>query len=357
MSHSRHTARTYQAARGKFLEAVRGAGGRITSHLHPDKGIEGEDLYLDVAELGDTDAKDGLLIVSGTHGIEGYCGSFIQSALLHDQAQLEAMQHLKLVLVHGHNPYGFSWKRRTNENNVDLNRNYVDFSEELEMNHAYAEVKDLIVPAEFDPNSFANVEQWIADNAMDKLQTVVMSGQRIDPQGVFYGDTKPSWSRETMFRILPELFRTQQRVFAIDVHTGLGPFGHGDPIHAYPKGSKEYELLRDWYGEEMIAINAGEYADMVSAVPRGPLVSSLDLILPEHESYAFVIEYGTVELMEIFEALLADGCIHALDQVDTELGRDVKEQMYRAFFSEDEDWLGKIYDRMLWCLRGIYANA
>ena len=39
------------------------------------------------------------------------------------------------------------------------------------------------------------------------------------------------------------LVAKQKRVFAIDIHTGLGPYAHGDAIHAYPKGSDEYERL------------------------------------------------------------------------------------------------------------------
>ena len=35
---------------------------------------------------------------------------------------------LRVVLLHAINPWGFSWARRVTEDNVDLNRNFRDFS-------------------------------------------------------------------------------------------------------------------------------------------------------------------------------------------------------------------------------------
>ena len=75
---------------------------------------------------------------SGTHGIEGYLGSAIQLRFLHElflqqEKQLRTNNvHApptkntpvkKVLLIHAINPYGMRHHRRTNENNVDLNRN------------------------------------------------------------------------------------------------------------------------------------------------------------------------------------------------------------------------------------------
>ena len=52
-------------------------------------------------------------------------------------------------IVHALNPVGFSWVRRVNEDNVDLNRNFVDWTSPPR-NDAYADIADLLVPAEWD---------------------------------------------------------------------------------------------------------------------------------------------------------------------------------------------------------------
>ncbi|MEE4283102.1 MAG: DUF2817 domain-containing protein [Pseudomonadales bacterium] len=48
---------------------------------HPESGPDG-DIAMDVACWNAPQSEDVLVISSGTHGIEGYCGSFVQCALL-----------------------------------------------------------------------------------------------------------------------------------------------------------------------------------------------------------------------------------------------------------------------------------
>jgi hypothetical protein len=58
-----------------------------------------------------------------------------------------------VLYVHGLNPWGFSWWRRTTHENVDLNRNFRDFSVEAPRNAAYDEIASLIVPATWPPDA------------------------------------------------------------------------------------------------------------------------------------------------------------------------------------------------------------
>jgi Protein of unknown function (DUF2817) len=338
---------TYSSAREKFLRAAESAGAAMVSIKHPLQGPGGEDIYMDVASLGPDHAESAIVIISGTHGIEGFCGSGCQVALLNNSAALEKFADIKLVLLHGHNPHGFAWLRRVNEDNIDLNRNYVDFSEEQDPNEFYLEVKDLVLPEQFNDASEAAMQQWIKDNGVENYQKAVMNGQRIDPQGVFYGGTEVSWSNRTVHKVLSEVLAEQKNVALMDVHTGLGPYGHGDLIHAYPKGTAEYDTLAEWFGDEMIAIAAGEYGE-VEAVPRGPIVSSLDTILPEHRSFAFVNEYGTVEFDRVIKAIRADNWLHLKGDLDSEQGRAIKQEMRDCFYCVKDEWRQKIWDRALW---------
>src|SRR3546814_13236224 len=47
-----------------------------------------------------------------------------------------------IMMVHLINPWGTSWKRRVNEDNIDLNRNYIDFSRPFPQNPLYETVHD-----------------------------------------------------------------------------------------------------------------------------------------------------------------------------------------------------------------------
>ena len=73
-----------------------------------------------------------LLHISGTHGPEAFAGSAIQltalSLLLEEKSRLGETYSATMptiVFVHALNPYGFHTLRRVNENNIDLNRNFL----------------------------------------------------------------------------------------------------------------------------------------------------------------------------------------------------------------------------------------
>ena len=352
---ARYFSLSYTESREKFLAAAEQAGASVNSVKHPLLGPEGEDLYMDVACLGPEGAESGIVIVSGTHGIEGFCGAGVQIALLSNPVELEKFRDLRLVLIHGHNPHGFAWLRRVNEDNIDLNRNYVDFSQEQDANEYYLEVKELVLPEQFNEDSEAAMQQWVKDNGIENYQKAVMNGQRIDPQGIFYGGLKASWSNQTMHRVLPEALAGQKNVSLMDIHTGLGPYGHGDLIHAYPKGALEYDTLAQWYGDEMIAIAAGEYGE-VEAVPRGPIVSSLDTILPNGKSFAFVNEYGTVDFDRVIKAIRADNWLHITGDLDSEQGRAIKQEMRDCFYCVKDEWRQMIWDRAIWSFEQMAAG-
>ena len=69
---------TYDEARSRFLDAACAAGGALERIAHPERGPDGKDLSTDVAWWGPTDAERVLVLISGTHGVEGYCGSGAQ---------------------------------------------------------------------------------------------------------------------------------------------------------------------------------------------------------------------------------------------------------------------------------------
>ena len=82
-------AETYAEAREKFLGHAALAGLSIQTYEHPLRGREAETLAMDVALQGPANGREMLVISSGCHGIEGFCGSAIQVALLKNQAWLD----------------------------------------------------------------------------------------------------------------------------------------------------------------------------------------------------------------------------------------------------------------------------
>src|SRR6266567_3145741 len=113
----------YFGARNRFRELVRTVGGRLETISIDAKGPKGEDLSIDIAWFGVATPRRVLLHSSGLHGVEGFAGSAIQLQLLNDLPAIP--EDAALIVVHVLNPYGMAWLRRFNENNVDLNRNFL----------------------------------------------------------------------------------------------------------------------------------------------------------------------------------------------------------------------------------------
>src|SRR5512137_2013681 len=92
-------AQSYAEARAKFLAAAAAAGLDVQSHPHPLLGRDGEALAMDVARFGPADAPALLLISSACHGVEGYCGSGVQNALLADPGFHQAAQAADVAVL------------------------------------------------------------------------------------------------------------------------------------------------------------------------------------------------------------------------------------------------------------------
>src|SRR6476620_696899 len=194
----------YVEARARFRDAAAAAGAHVQHHEHPLTGPAGESLATDVATIGSPDAPTRLLVISGTHGVAGFAGSLCQTRWLTEGVSVP--DDVAIVLVHAINPYGFAWIRRVNEDNVDLNRNCIDFSAGVPENTGYDELADALVPPSWDDDTQTRTaEQLLAYagvHGFDGLQDAVSTGQYRHPRGIFFGGRGPVWSQRTLKTIV-----------------------------------------------------------------------------------------------------------------------------------------------------------
>lgn len=87
------------------------------------EGAAGEELTIDVAILGPTEAP-AVVNSSTVHGAEGFLGSAIQLAQLHE-LEGDISNDVRWVVIHAVSAFRFSRIRRFNEENIDLNRNFL----------------------------------------------------------------------------------------------------------------------------------------------------------------------------------------------------------------------------------------
>jgi hypothetical protein len=335
--------KSYAEARQKFLNAAQQANLEVESHIHPEKGRDGEALAMDVVREGPADAKHVLLISSACHGVEGYCGSGVQiDALLSTEwHQAVAQSGVAVVYVHALNPYGFSHVRRVTQENVDLNRNFHDFSKALPENPAYKEIQHLLLPEVWPPNE-ANLQatqQYILEHGMPKLQAAVSQGQHHDPKGLFFGGQAPTWSNQTIRKVLRQHGGSAQKFAWIDLHTGLGPSGVGERIYAGANDAAAIARARQWWGSGITSIYDGSSS---SAFLTGLMWMSVQDECPQAEYTGIALEYGTLPPKEMLMALRADHWLHLHPEAPEDLKKSIKAQIFQAFYTDTDVWRDQI---------------
>ena len=341
-------ASTYSEARAKFVAAAQDAGLEVESKVHPLRGSEGEEIAMDVVRDGHPNAPAVLLLTSGCHGIEGYCGSGVQVAALRDASWRARARDrgVAVVYVHALNPHGFSHGSRTTHENIDLNRNFHDFDSPLPENPSYAEMHPLLVPDEWPPS--AAIAQAlgtiIADNGVDEVQAVVSRGQHDNPDGLFFGGTSPSWSNLAVREVLRSHGRRAARLGWIDFHTGLGPPGVGERIFA-GRGDDPGGLARAkawWDGGGSTPVTSIYDGSSTSAFLTGLMSFVAYDECPQAEFTSIALEFGTVPVLETFGALCGDQWLRSHPGAPRELAVQIKQRVCDAFYTDTPEWKQKV---------------
>src|SRR5215470_10661706 len=184
----------YTQARQAFRDAASDAGAALAAYHNPATGPGGIALSTETARLGPAAAERLLVIMSGTHGVECFCGSGLQVGLLRSRIAAAMPQGTALLLIHAINPSGFAWVRRVTEDNIDLNRNFIDRSKPAPVNAGYEELREAICPRDWINGreaADAVLAAYGRAHGVMALQAAVSSGQYVDPEGVFYGGLGP----------------------------------------------------------------------------------------------------------------------------------------------------------------------
>ena len=342
---------SYAQARIKFLEAAATAGVNVQSHAHPLKGAGGEVLAMDVARDGPMDAENLLIISSACHGAEGYCGSGVQVFALHDAEWLEKAcdAGTAVLYIHALNPFGFSHIRRTTHENVDLNRNFQDFGQPLPDNAAYRELHDLILPEQWPPDA-ANqsaTREFIAKNGEAAYQAAITQGQHEFADGLFYGGKSPTWSNQVLRSVLRQHTANATRIGWIDLHTGLGASGHGERIWAGRDDAAAVARARAWWGGDKEGNAATPITSIydgssTSAFLTGLMWHAISQEAPNAEYTGIAMEYGTVPVQDVLNALRAEHWLNNHPEASAEQAKQIKTQMLAAFYTDTDLWRGQI---------------
>jgi len=362
---------SYAEARAKFRAAAREAGAAISSFHNSAAAPVGEicesggvaptpadeALSTDAAWIGPRAATRLVYAQSGTHGIEGFCGSGIQIGWLQRGLHRELPRDTALLLTHAINPYGFAWQRRVTEDNVDLNRNFLDHAGGYPVNAGYEALKHAICPPEWTAAARGAADRILMDYAHEHgpmaLQAAISSGQYSHPEGVFYGGRRETWSNRTLAELLRAHAGQVRHVAFIDLHSGLGPYGVGEIMNNHAAGEPAFARVAEWYGGEATSTDAGSSS---SAPVSGDITLGVQRGLRQAQITGVTLEYGTVPLKDVLDAVRADNWLHAHGDLRARQARDIKAQIRGAFYPEADDWKSMVFERSVDVLRRALAG-
>ncbi len=338
---------TYAEARAKFLRACGERGLPVEHRVHPERGREGEELATDVARIGPGDAGHVLFTMSATHGVEGFCGSGVQTGALRSGLYDAMPEGMAVVLIHAINPHGFSWLRRVTQENVDLNRNHVDHGRPYPANPGYEELKDAICPGEWTDESRAvaraALDAYAGRHGAMALQGAVSGGQYGHPEGLFFGGHATTRAAGILAAIVAGHAATARHVAFVDYHTGLGPYGHGELISDHALEEAGHGRLVSWLGADQVtSTDDGSSASAPLTGVNGLCVAAS----APHATLTMVTpEFGTSPVDEAIDSLRADCWLHNHGELDSGKGRAIKAEIRRCFYPDADDWKAMVWGR------------
>jgi hypothetical protein len=357
----------YFEASARFASAASRAGLEVEALWHPSATApDGRRLAVDVARAGAKDASHVLFTVCGTHGVEGYAGSAAQLQLLRKLTSEPLPPHIAIVLVHGLNPYGWARNSQRNEDGIDLNRNFIDFSQIPEGDAEGVSLMSTVL--DIPEMSFAAL-----GHALEKLAAIRkeigakryiqrVAGQYLDPRGFKYGGSRPSWSNQVYRDIVRRYLKGARYVAEVEWHTGLGAYGEFVPLCFAHPDSPEFERTCDWWGVEAVrgGLSVWSPGDATIQTPNysGLTHAALMEEAPDAVLAGGVVEFGTMPLNQISLVPILDHWMtfNAADDADLGFWRT---QMRTFMAPRDPGWEAsvlrhaeRLYSRALHGLAG-----
>lgn len=195
---------------------------------------EKDGLYIDNFCIPSDGERTNLIVLTtGVHGMEGYIGSVMLDVFFEEIFPSLDRNNTGVLVVANVNPYGMKYLRRYNENNVDLNRNFIiDWDNfDLSSNKDYPEVQSFLEPEGKIGNAlwheagfYLSLAKEALTKGADKVSDALLSGQYESPKGVYYGGTSDEKSTAYLKGVFNDCLDGEyENIVHIDIHSGYGP--------------------------------------------------------------------------------------------------------------------------------------
>ena len=330
----------YAQARQYFREAAKALDARLESLTLKARGPNNLLLTIDIAWLGATLPRRVIVHQSGVHGVEGFAGSAIQLRIMSNPPKLR--NDTALIFVHAFNPYGMSWLRRTNEYNVDLNRNCLLEGENWSgATEGYRKFNTLINPTSPPTFDFFKFKALLSilRFGFSALKQAIALGQYDYPNGLFYGGAKLEQGPALYKAWLNDRLKFVSRILVIDVHTGLGKWGQENLFLEPPFCAQKRQQLTQLWNKP---IKLADRENSPGYKIRGSLSNLFVDQFNQGSAVYLVQELGTYSALEVIHALREENRCHFFSE--THVNHPAKLKLKKVMCPPSNSWRRQILD-------------
>jgi len=329
----------YSTARRRFRSAADRLGCTIESQAIEPRGPAGEELTIDVARWGDPQADRLVIVSSGLHGVEGIFGSAVQTAWL-EKCGDTPLPGTAVLLIHALNPWGFAHSRRTDDRNIDLNRNFLLPGEQHAGSPQLYGRLDAVLNPPGPPRRFdflaARALAALARFGRSAVTQAIAEGQYAFPRGLFYGGNEPSEIAGILDASLPRWIGDAGHILHLDLHTGLGPW-------TTYKLLADYRLFDDQRQLAHAVAAAGHLIEPQESPSgyyrsRGGLGGWCRARFTDRQYLLLVAEFGTYPPLKVLSALRGENQAHHFCKPGDARLAAAKQRLREVFCPRSERW-------------------
>ncbi|MFV0342065.1 MAG: DUF2817 domain-containing protein [Anaerocolumna sp.] len=314
---------------------------------------EADGLYIDNIYIApEKETKNLVILTTGVHGIEGYIGATMIDVFLGEINEDIDHENTGVLIVSNVNPYGMKYKRRYNENNVDLNRNFIfdwnDFN--LDSNTDYPIVEDFLEPKSKIGNAFLHelgfwggLAKQAIMNGTDTISNALLSGQYRNANGVYYGGNEDQKSTTYLKEVFADsLHSSYSNIVHIDVHSGYGPRNTMTIFNSVYDTMTEEETKAAFDYEDVIASDSEEFYSTTGDTTEY-FYRLAEQENPDSELFSTCFEFGTLgsEFLDTVKSLkyTVDENRNNWYQTSNKVTQDILENRYlEMFYPVDVTW-------------------
>lgn len=353
----------YNEAREKFHELYEALSVKYNCEITSYK--VGDDYYIDQIEIIPAQKENLICITTGLHGIEGYVGNYILQRFVQQHMDKINTENTGIILVHGINPFGMAKKRKVNENNVDLNRNFLDFRKIIEPNESYIKNERYYLPSKLPSSKWAANSQFalktvslFINNTIEKIKEGALRGQYRYSEGFYYGGNKHEISTSYILGLFERVFtESYKTIIEIDIHTGYGPKNQMSIVNS-PYESRCSEYLVEAFNYPLIQVASGDEfyeikGDMVEYLDEKYKKNTLDKVY-----FGTCFEFGTIgddmiSELKSLRAMIHENSVYAYHAEGEYIAKSVQEDFRQLYMPSNDEWLQKVVKDFDKGLQGI----